>query len=102
MKGQLLLVLALAAMPVQAKMEHYGLAFKDWEILSRELLVLPDSWFYAVKITQRHLGFDLVCRGDSDELIFKGVIDEEILHDVEEKKLLVFCTQGHLRIFPGR
>lgn len=97
MKNQLLLWLALAALPVQAKIEHNRFVYRDWQIMSKEIVLLSDSPDNPTEIRSSDLGARLACRTVSGKLNLEGVVTREFLTIVKERELVAYCVEGEPR-----
>ncbi|OGG70960.1 hypothetical protein A3I99_00690 [Candidatus Kaiserbacteria bacterium RIFCSPLOWO2_02_FULL_45_11b] len=98
MKAQLLISLALVALPVQAKIDHNKLIFSDWELLSKDVIVLPNFPRYPVQLYPNDLGAVMACRMASGRIIHDGVVTKAVLH-LAVNGGLVYCAAGQSRFW---
>jgi hypothetical protein len=94
MKAQLLLWLALAAFPVQAKMEHERFVYRDWQIISKEVIVLPQPPYHPKIISLDDIGSRLVCQTSSGRLFDEGIVTLPFIVRATEKQMAIFCLGG--------
>jgi hypothetical protein len=94
MKVQLLISLALVVLPVQAKIEQDRFVFSDWQMLSNDVILLPNPPRHPAQLSESDLGAVLVCRTGSGQLIQERVVTSELLYAAIERGMFLFCTKG--------